>query len=1155
MPKKSDSYSDAKVVSDIYKKEDPIKHVYKLPDTYIGSTDAVEEKQWVLNDSGTKMIFRTVTYVPGLYNIFNEIRTNARDQYITLKNSKDKYQITEIRMNIDKETGVISIQNNGKGIPVIEHVEHKMYIPKLIFGNLLTSTNYDSKTKKIVGGKNGYGAKLTNIFSESFEVETADPINKKKYYQKWEKNMSICNEPEITKISSEKAGQFGTKITFKPEYARFEMDCMTEDTYQLFRKSAYDLAACTDTDVSVYFNDELITVKSFENYINLYIGDKKEVSRVYYKDPNGRWEICAAFNIDDEFNQISFVNGICTSQGGRHVNHILKQIVSKIKDQVNKKVKDANIKPSYIKEHLWLFVNSIIEDPSFSSQTKQELTTLESKFGSSCKLTDDFCTKLAKTGIIQAVQSLSEFKQKESLKSTDGAKRSRIRDIAKLDDANWAGTLRSDKCYLMLVEGDSARTFAVSGLSVVGRDSYGVFPLKGKLLNIREATLSQRKNNQEINSLKKIIGLQEGKEYLDVKELRYAGIIIVTDADHDGSHIKGLVINWLHYSWPSLLKLPNFVKFMRTPILKAIKGKQALNFYSTIEYDNWKEATNNYSSYKIKYYKGLGTSTALEAKEYFKKFNKHLIKFDWGEDDIKSDDSIKLAFDKHNSNLRKDWLMQFKPEDLEDFTDTKMDYTQFIDEELILFSWADVTRSIPSAIDGFKPSQRKTLYCALKKPLTKEMKVAQFAGYVSAESEYHHGEASLLGVLVSQAQNYVGSNNINLLKPNGQFGSRLLAGKDAASPRYIYIELEPLTRKIFRKEDENILENVYEDGKKVEPVHYLPVIPMLLVNGSIGIGTGFSTSVYQYSPVAIANYLMDKMKGGPVKELIPWYSGFQGKIEKIGANEYSCEGKYKALKGSKLIITELPIIGKERATYEYKNFLDTKLIEGPKDRDYKNRFIRDYKNYSTDNVVRFEIQFVKGVLEEKLLDKETFLKDMKLKRTFNCNNMHAFDSNGQIKHYDSADEIIEDFYDYRQGHYQRRLEYLLESLQKEIVRYSSQARFLEYVMKKKLIIFNRPEEDIIVDLEKNEFPKQADKKNSEGNYDYLLDISIRKMTKENYDKLKQKLDEVTNEHATLSTKTNLDLWKTDLDELIVEYKKMEKARNAIMQKDIKQFLK
>ena len=239
------------------------------------------------------------------------------------------------------------------------------------------------------------------------------------------------------------------------------------------------------------------------------------------------------------------------------------------------------------------------------------------------------------------------------------------------------------------------------------------------------------------------------------------------------------------------------------------------------------------------------------------------------------------------------------------------------------------------------------------------MKVAQFAGYVSAESEYHHGEASLLGVLVAQAQNYVGSNNINLLKPNG-LGSRLLAGKDAASPRYIYIELEPLTlERYLEKEDEYILENVYEDGKKkVELVHYLPVIPMVLVNGAIGIGTGFSTSIYQYSPVAIANYIIDKMKGKPLKELIPWYSGFQGKIEKIGANEYSCEGCYKAMKGSKLIITELPIIGKEKATYEYKNFLDTKLI-GPKDRDYKKRFIRDYKNYSTDNVVRFEIQFVK----------------------------------------------------------------------------------------------------------------------------------------------------------------------------------------------------
>jgi DNA topoisomerase II len=1147
-----DKYSDAKSMSSIYKKEDPIKHVYKVPDTYIGSVDEIEENQWVLNQSNTKMEFKLIKYVPGLYNIFNEIRTNARDQYVILKQNNDKNRVTDIRMNIDKENGIISIQNNGKGIPVIEHLEHKMYIPTLIFGNLLTSTNYD-QTNKTTGGKNGYGAKLTNIFSDEFTVETADPINKKMFKQTWQKNMSICNEPVITKITPGKAIDFGTKITFKPDYKRFGMDCLTDDTYELFKKSAYDLSACTDSTVNVYFNGEPIITKTFENYTNLYLGESTQ--RVFYNDPNGRWQICAAFNIDDEFNQISFANGINTSQGGRHVNHILKQIVTNIKEQITKKVKNAvNIKSSYIKEHLWLFVNSIIEDPSFSSQTKQELTTLESKFGSNCKLTNEFCTKLAKTGIIQAVQSLSEYKEKESLKKTDGDKKQSVRGIPKLDDANWAGGTRGHLCSLMLVEGDSARTFAVSGLSVIGRDQYGVFPLKGKLLNVREATIAQRKNNQEINSLKKILGLQEGKEYSDTKDLRYGNIIIICDADHDGSHIKGLLVNWLHYSWPSLLKLPNFVSFMKTPILKVSKGKTNQSFYSTIEYDNWKESTDNYLTYNVKYYKGLGTSTAVEAKEYFTKFDKHLINFDW-DNDSDSNDSIQLAFDKNLSNMRKDWLMDFKSDEVTDFTDSVMEYKKFIHEELILFSWADTHRSIPSMIDGMKPSQRKTLFCALKKPLTKEMKVAQFAGYVSSESEYHHGEASLMGVLIAMAQNYIGSNNINVFKPNGQFGSRLMAGKDSASPRYIYLELENITRKLYKKEDSELLEYNFEDGKKIEPMHYCPIIPMLLVNGSIGIGTGFSTTVYQYNPIDISNYIMNKIKNKENKDLIPWYSGFQGKILKTDENTFNCIGCYTVMKGSKLIVTELPIIGKEKATYEYKQFLNTKILESPKDKEYSKRYIKDFKNYSTDNVVRFEIQFAKGVLEEMLLDKESFLKELKLKKSFNTNNMHAFDSNNQIKKYNCVEKIVDDFYDYRKELYQKRLNHLLEVLENDIVRNSAQAKFINDVIEKNIIVFNRPEQDIINDLTKNKYPLYAEKQNDNPSYSYLLDISIRKMTKEQYNKLKEKIQNLEEDHETLKSKTNLDLWKEDLDEFIVEYKKMEKARNAILQKDIKKFKK
>ncbi len=1017
---------------------------------------------------------------------------------------------------------------------MVVHKEHQIYVPELIFGNLLTGSNFDDGMKKTTGGRNGYGAKLANIFSTRFTIETADRSSGKRYRQTFRDNMTTREEPVVSSLGAKDAEY--TCVTFQPDLARFKMDRLDDATVALLAKRAYDVAGCASGFsgklLKVFLNGERLKLDSFQDYLKLYDGLEPPVA---FEKVNPRWEVGVGIS-DGQFQQVSFVNGICTVKGGQHVNYVADQVVNKLMAAVKKKNKGQEVKGHQIKNHLVVYVNALIENPAFDSQTKETLTTRPSAFGSNCSVSDKFLKTVEKSGLVDNVVNWAKFKQDEQLKKKGGAKRAKVMGITKLDDANFAGTARSSDCTLILTEGDSAKTLAISGLSVVGRDYYGVFPLKGKPLNVREAAHQQIVKNEEIQNIVKIMGLRFGTEYTDAKSLRYGHLMIMTDQDHDGSHIKGLLINLLHHFWPSLLKLPGFLQEFITPIVKVGKGRASESFYTIPEYEQWKEHTNQGAGWTIKYYKGLGTSTAQEAKEYFSDLDTHRIDFKWETD--ADGDMIDMAFAKKRVEDRKDWLRGFTKGTFVDYKVASMSYDTFVNQELILFSMADNQRSIPSLMDGLKPSQRKVLFACFKRNLRKEIKVAQLAGYVSEHSAYHHGEASLNGTIVGMAQNFVGSNNIGYLYPSGQFGTRIMGGKDAASPRYVFTRLEEVTRALFHPEDDQLLPYQDEDGQTIEPEYYAPVIPTVLVNGSDGIGTGWSSAVPNYNPRDLIANLRRLLRDEEPEEMHPWYRGFTGTIEEKGgrdAGSYSVNGTVRRVDDVTIEVTELPV---KKWTQDYKKFLESMTVGAT---DEKGAFVKDFKERHTDTSVYFVITLCEKSAPELLVDDQALLKRLKLETSISTSNMHLFNAEGQIVKYESPLAVLQEYYPLRLSLYEKRREALLQRLDREWRRMDNKVRFILGVVDGSLVVSNRKKAELLQELAREgyelfapgsgagEEEAVAEPGELARGYDYLLSMKIWSLTLEKVEELRAQLAEKEAELERLRGMTAADLWTQDLD--------------------------
>ena len=848
-------------LEETYSRKTPLEHILLRPSMYIGPTERLPPvSSWVLRQDNVSsesssnrwtMQREELSTVPALLKIFDEILVNASDNRLRHPGSCNRIDVI-IQRGGNGEDGqqqppYISITNNGKSIPIQIHKKEKMYIPTLLFGHLLTGSNFNDDEKRLTGGRHGYGAKLTNVFSTKFEVEVCDghsTRNKiKNYKQVWENNMHTCHEAEVVVTDRPKNGDSGgsskqdldyTRISFVPDIPRLTNDpnvtILPEEEYKLMKRRVVDIAGTSGGKLTVTLNGETIDINGFEDYVDLYrqpsssSSSSKPQSPMVYHKLNSRWEVAIGLSDTKSVESISFVNGMNTSRGGTHVDVIARQVSQYIAEYINTKMSKQldvlnngppiNVTSRMVRRHLLLCVNCLIENPSFDSQMKECLTSNPENFGSQYELPNSYLKKLVRPalivdgdsdndsdndddgqqqdlssssdevggpGIVEEVLRMAMGAQqinmarllKEVGASSKQTKR-QVLSIPKLEDANLAGGPKGADCTLILTEGDSAKALAVAGLEVVGRDKHGVFPLRGKFLNVRNVSVSQLAKNAELKAICTIMGLQFEKTYAtreERNELRYGHIMLMTDQDADGSHIKGLIMNVFRHFWPALLKPPvgqnkhkndknddimdrPFLSMFVTPLLKATKkgkkkNKESLSFFSMAEYNAWRESLqdeNEIRKWNVKYYKGLGTSTPAEAKEYFLEFVQHYRPFRW-KSEKKDGGRIDMAFEKDRADDRKDWILKEYDEKctvtIDENDSNSLTYSDFVDNELIHFSNANNIRSLPNVIDGLKPSQRKVLYACFKRNLKDEIKVAQLAGYCAEHTAYHHGEASL----------------------------------------------------------------------------------------------------------------------------------------------------------------------------------------------------------------------------------------------------------------------------------------------------------------------------------------------------------------------------------------------------------------------------
>lgn len=1122
-----------------YVRKDPIEHVLHRPDMYVGSINLRTSKEFVgcFDDDKDSYVIKTsdIQTSPGILRVFIEVLSNAIDNVQRSKSTSTK--CTYINVNIDPETGKTEIINDGDVIPIDVNNDENMYNHSLIFGNLLTSSNYNDDDERLLSGRFGLGVKLTNIFSNSFTVQGVDPLAKKKLIQTWTRNMKQTDGPIVTDETAIKKGY--TKVSYYLDFKRFGLESYTQDIINQYMKYVIDTAMLTGVNVSL--NGRIIEAKTLVDYAKMYanavINDDQ-----YIVLKSGLHSMLLAPCIEPF--TVSFVNGVCTKLGGQHVDAWTDAVFKPLVARINKKNKPV-LTVKDVRPYFCIFAITTVANPEFDSQDKNKLESPAIKVD----VKSSEIAKILKWNVMEDIEDMIKGKELAVLRKHE-RKSKKIVKIDGYDPANLAGTANSMDCTLILCEGLSAKTYAVAGIEKgvgdkKGRDYFGVLSLRGKILNVRNSTPTAISDNKIVTDIIQALNIKMSVDYRDeahFKTLMYGRLMLLTDADNDGIHISSLILNLFHYLFPTVLQRKDpFIVSMLTPIVRVFKAgpsNKDLLFYDERKYHEYARSAG---SHKKKYYKGLGTTKPEDVPDTF---GARMIAYI---DDDTANAAMTKVFDKKYANERKEWLEKYDknkvyalPDKLNDDCIPNVNISSFIDDEMIKFSLNDCKRSIPHLMDGLKESQRKVLYAVFKRNLSykkEALKVAQLGGYVAEHTNYHHGEQNLFDTIIKMADEYVGSNNIPLLYRDGMFNTRL-NGKDAASARYIFTKQDMLTQYIFRAEDNPLLTYNTDDDVTVEPVFYVPIIPMVLVNGCKGIGTGWSSNIPCYNPEDLISVIKqwlnsnDKSRDYMLQissHIVPWYRNFSGTIESNGKNKYITKGviergdestknKKKQKDTNKVTIKELPVY---MWTDTFKEFCET-LVES--------KAIVSFSNYSTPRTPKF-------VITESRNGINCTLDTLKLHSHLSTSNMVLFDDNDKVVKYDTIGDILYEFCIIRFRFYSLRKTNLEKQALNKLNIVKNKSRFINDVITGKLKVLNVSEKDIIAQLKHLNFSENSDKDDDEGlSYGYLLRMQVRTFSKERINELNKEVEDIEYELTKIRNRTEAQMWINDLDSFMEMYK-------------------
>jgi DNA topoisomerase-2 len=608
-----------------FKKLDDIDHVILRPGMYIGSIKPHKATKWIVEDD--KMIQKEVTYNPGLLKIFDEIVTNSVDE-----SKRAGSKLNTVKVDIDRTTNYINIWDNG-GIPVVKHTQHKEWIPEMIFSSLKAGSNFNDEEQRTGAGTNGVGSTLTNIYSKEFTVTTCDGANH--FTQTFSNNMR-----KRTAAKVKKSTKGFTEINYLVDFEKFALTGIDDDHFKMIEKRVYDIAAC-NTGLKIYFNGKLINIKTFDDYIKYYTKDY-----FYEAKKDKTWSLGIALS-NNGFQQVSFANSTDTYDGGTHVDYVMNQIISQLREFFMKKHK-VDVRPGELRNHMFLFLDSTVINPSFSSQTKEKLITEIKDFGSTFEVTNKLIQSIIKSEIVNSILDWIQQKKsaEESKLQRDLNKKLDKIKVEKLIDAKGKDRW---KYSIGLFEGDSA----ISAFRKY-RDpqTMGAFALKGKFVNVSEMTNQKLVQNTEVVNLMAAIGLKLGQK-IELRDLRYGRILFYVDADVDGNSIAGLLLNFFYKYWPDMFERRMIYK-VETPIVVAVpkaKTKKKILFYTQTEYNDW-AAKNDLKNYEIKYKKGLAALVDDEYQDIINSPKMTLI----SKDDM-SANSLDIWFGK-NSDLRKTELLK-----------------------------------------------------------------------------------------------------------------------------------------------------------------------------------------------------------------------------------------------------------------------------------------------------------------------------------------------------------------------------------------------------------------------------------------------------------------------------------------------------------------